>query len=163
MLVTKVTRSDVSSAINKITVASGAHSASRARVHLSASYTWCMVNGHCESNPVLNSVIPKTPASRDRVLSDSELAAIWNVCNMNTDFGRIVRLLILSGCRRQEIGSLRWSEIHNDAIHLPPERTKNGRAHVLPLTPLMRTIIESVPQMVDCDFCSAHAGRASRL
>jgi len=115
-----VTRSDVSSAINKITVASGAHSASRARVHLSASYTWCMVNGHCESNPVLNSVIPKTRASRDRVLSDSELAAIWNVCNMNTDFGRIVRLLILSGCRSQEIGSLRWSEIHNDAIHLPP-------------------------------------------
>jgi integrase len=58
----------------------------------------------------------------------------------------------LTGCRRAEIGGLRWSEIHDDAIHLPPERTKNGRAHVVALTDMAREIIDSIPRRVDRDF-----------
>jgi integrase len=46
---------------------------------------------------------------------------------------------------------LRWSEIKDGAIHLPADRCKNGRAHVLPLTDMARQIIESVPQRLDRD------------
>jgi integrase len=52
------------------------------------------------------------------------------------DYGRIIRLLLLTGCRRDEIGGLRWSEVDLKArtIKLPGVRTKNGRPHVIPLS-----------------------------
>jgi integrase len=51
------------------------------------------------------------PSKRDRVLENHELGAIWNAAGDDGDFGRIVQLLILTGCRRNEIAGLRWDEI----------------------------------------------------
>src|SRR5262249_57088753 len=67
------------------------------------------------------------------------------------DHGRIVKLLALTGCRREEIGGMRWSEIDLDsgALALPKERTKNGRPHTVPLMPLALSILETVPQRAD--------------
>jgi integrase len=63
-------------------------------------------------------------------------------------------LLALTGCRRQEIGSLRWGEIDYEkgAIALPGERTKNGRAHVLPLPPIALDIIRGTLRRVGRDY-----------
>ena len=84
-----------------------------------------------------------TPA-RERVLDDTEIRAIWNACQQN-DFGRIVRLLILTGCRREEIGQLRWSEINMDTgvMTIPGTRTKNKRELQLPLSPAAIDILRS--------------------
>jgi integrase len=86
------------------------------------------------------------------VLADEELAAIWNACG-NDDYGRIVRLLILTGCRRAEIGDMAWSEIDLEAatFTVPARRSKNGRAHTLPLLSSALDIIKSVPQMATRD------------
>jgi integrase len=66
----------------------------------------------------------------------------------NNDYGRIVRLLMLTGCRRVEIGDLRWSEINLEtrSITLPGSRTKNGREHVVPLCDAAVAIIEAIPR-----------------
>ena len=65
----------------------------------------------------------------------AESAQVWLAAPDN-DYGRIVQLLLLTGCRRDEIGGLRWSEVDLKArtITLPGERTKNGRPHVIPLS-----------------------------
>jgi integrase len=54
------------------------------------------------------------------------------------DYGRIFRLLLLTGCRRREIGELRWDELRDEPlrIELPPARVKNNRMHTVPLTQL---------------------------
>ena len=54
--------------------------------------------------------------------------------------------MILTGQRRSEISELRWSEIGADAIQLPSERTKNRRAHVVPLAPTARALLEKLPR-----------------
>jgi len=86
--------------------------------------------------------------SRDRVLSDAETVAIWRAADPATmgDFGRIVRLLFLTGCRRDEIGRLRRAEIAlaDSLIALPGERTKNGLPHDVPLSGLAKGIVESI-------------------
>ena len=82
--------------------------------------------------------------NRDRVLTDRELASIWNAC-LDDDFGRIVKLLILTGCRREEIGALKWSEIDGDVMTIPGERTKNHKAHALTLPALALNILKSIP------------------
>jgi integrase len=43
------------------------------------------------------------------VLSDDELSAIWNALG-DDDYGRIVKQLVLTGCRREEIGGMRCTE-----------------------------------------------------
>src|SRR5262249_25025376 len=97
--------------------------------------------------------------ARERCLIDpkrkdwSELAQVWKALP-DGDYGNIVRLLILTGQRRDAIGDLRWSEIdqEHEAIHLPGERTKNGKDHTVPLSPLAKSIIDKIPQGQDREF-----------
>ena len=145
--ITDITRADVASCLNRIIRESGRVTAHMARSNLSSLYTWALQQGIVEQNPVVGTEDPGPAKSRDRVLKDGELAAIWRACN-DDDYGRIIKLLICTGCRRDEIGGLRQGEIDLDAgtITLPAERVKNGHAHVLPLPPLARSIIASIPQ-----------------
>jgi integrase len=123
-----------------------------ARSALSSFYTWALQQGIVEQNPVVGTADPGPAKSRERVLKDGELAAIWRACG-DDDYGRIIRLLICLGMRRDEAGGLRHGEIDLDAgtITLPAERVKNGHAHVLPLPSLARSIIASIPQRTGRD------------
>ena len=95
-------------------------------------------------NPVIATKKPEDATPRDRVLDDHELAAIWRACE-DDDSGKIVRLLTLTACRRDEIGGLRRSEIKSDGtLMLPAERVKNGHKHTLPLMPTALSIIGDV-------------------
>ena len=121
--------------------ARGTVTSNRMRSSLSAVFTWAMRRGLVDNNPVIGTERP-AEKSRDRVLSDSELGIIWNAAP-DDDFGAIVKLLILSAQRRDEISALCWSEIdfNNDVILLPAERCKNKRAHEVPLSGPMRAIL----------------------
>jgi integrase len=153
--ITEVSLADVAARLGAIKRASGSTTAARARGALSAVYAWAAGEGLLGKHPV-NPVVwtnkPAVSGPRDRVLSDSELAAIWHTCGDDDD-GRVTKLLILTGARRHEVGGMRWSEIDLDkgAWSLPGDRTKNGRPHVLPLPRLTLEIIESTPRRVDRD------------
>jgi integrase len=148
----QITRKDVAARLTKITVENGSITASRARIALSGFYVWAMGQGLAETNPVIGTTRPQEAKPRERVLGDAELAAIWEACD-DSAFGRAVRLLILTGARRAEVGGMRWSELDlaKGTWSLPSERVKNGRQHTLPLTPLALSIIESVPRRVGRD------------
>jgi integrase len=149
----KITRSEVSTALDTIYAESGAPTASQSQKHLSAFFVWCLKRGHAEENPVAKTEKVKAGAPRERVLSDDELRRVWLACRAD-DLGRVIRLLILTGCRCDEIGRLQWNEIDLDAgvIKLLGERTKNGRAHTVPITDMMREIIESIPRRVNREY-----------
>jgi integrase len=149
----EITRADVAARLTAITRTSGSITAARARSALSSLFSWAMGEGLAEVNPVVGTNKPDDAPARERVLSEAELAALWRACR-DDDYGRIVRLLALTGCRRQEIGSMRWDELDLDrgTWVIPASRTKNGRAHTLHLPPLAMSIIASVPQMVDRDY-----------
>ena len=104
-----VSRRDIASRLVAITRGHGSIVAARARAALSAFFAWAMREGLVEQNPVVGTNKPKENDPRDRVLSVDELARVWRACK-DDDFGRIVKLLILTGCRRAEIGGMCWSE-----------------------------------------------------
>ena len=142
-----VSRSTVATRLREIAKGSGPVAANRARSTLSAMYAWAIGEGLCETNPVDGTNKADEGKSRDRVLSDAELAAIWNA-STDTDYGRIVKLLMLTAQRRDEIASLRWTEIEGETdpalIALPAERTKNSRAHDVPLSAAAMDVLASV-------------------
>ena len=85
--------------------------------------------------------------SRDRVLTEAEIKTLWRVLPEG-DFGDILRLLLLTGQREREISELQWQEIdfERGVIDLPPRRTKNGRPHIIPMSPIVRAILEARPR-----------------
>ena len=109
---------------------------------LSSLFSWAMRKGLAAANPVIAAEM-RRERSRDRVLTDSELATVWNTLR-DTDFDDILRLLILTGARAAEIGLLRWDEISFDlgVISLSGERTKNGRPFEIPMTEPMCAILQ---------------------
>jgi integrase len=128
----KVERRNVAARISEMVTENGSVAAIRARAALSACFAWAMGEGLAEANPVIGTNRPDGGEARDRVLSDAELAKIWMALPAS-DFGHIVKLLMLTGQRREEIAGLRWSEIDLDLrqITLPATRTKNKLEHVV--------------------------------
>ena len=136
MAIDQITRRDVAARVAKITTESGTPTAGRARAALSAMYAWALGHGLCEVNPVVGTIAPANAQPRSRVLTDAELAAIWRACG-DDDLGRVVKLLLLTGQRRSEVGGMRWSEIDMDMgmWTLPPERSEEqAHTHVAAAT-----------------------------
>jgi integrase len=147
-----VTRKDIAARLVAITREHGSITADKCRAVSSAFFVWAMRMGLVEHNPVIGTIRPQGPKPRERVLEDSELAAIWNVCG-DDDYGRIVRLLILLGWRRQEVGGMRWGEFDDAGTWtIPSNRTKNGRAHAVPLPPMALDILATIPRMAYRDL-----------
>jgi integrase len=139
----KIGRRDVAAHLSGPPVAAG-----QARSALSRFFTWAIKQGFdLNSNPVVGTAVPDEHIpSRDRVLSDAELVAIWRMSGDDT-YGKIVRLLILCGSRRREIGDMQWSELDPERglWTITAERSKNGRPFTLPLSAAAWSIIADVP------------------
>jgi integrase len=91
--------------------------------------------------------------SRERVLTPDELRQLWRALG-DGRFADLIRLLLLTGQRRNEMGKLQWSEVDlgRKMIVLPPERTKNKRRHELPLSRQALAILERQPRRNSSPF-----------
>jgi integrase len=147
LAVSAVTRTDVAACIRAVVHKHSTATAAAARRALSALFAWAIADGLVGDgfNPVNGTHRPANPTPRDRVLAADELVAIWRACG-DDDYGRIVRLLILLGSRRAEVGGMRWSEIDAGTWTLPAERSKNARGHTIALPAPALGIVESVPR-----------------
>jgi integrase len=84
---------------------------------------------------------------RERSLDDDELRALLVACReLDYPIGSCVELLLLTGCRREEIAALRRSEINLDKRRLvvPPERFKAGASHLVPLSTDAAALLEKL-------------------
>jgi integrase len=145
LALSEITRRDLAEVLAKVEGESGAIARNRLRTSLSSFWRWAITEGLVENN-LVQGTARISEGSRERVLTEPELKAVWLACG-DDDFGRIVRLLLLTGQRRNEIGKLQWSEINlTDAtITLPAQRTKNGRQHILPLSQQALALLNAVP------------------
>ena len=140
----KVDRRAVAARISAVAAECGEVSANRTRASLSAFFAWAMREGLLDSNPVVGTN-RQPEKSRERVLADDELKIIWDALGPD-DYSTVVRLLMLTGQRANEIAALRWSEIVGDQIVLPPGRTKNGRQHTVPLVATVLAFFDDRPR-----------------
>jgi integrase len=110
-------------------------------------FNWAVGRDMLVANPCIGIKPPAKTTQRDRVLTDAEIAAVWNACNeVPQPFGAMVRMLMLTGARRNEIGQMQRSELVGDIWTLPAARSKSGRANALPLPPAVMNILAKLPQ-----------------
>jgi integrase len=155
----QIDRRKIAALLGEIEDASGATSRNRARSALSAMFAWAIQEGLTETNPVQGTGKADEGGSRERVLTQEELRKLWR--GLGDDrFSDIVRLLLLTGQRRNEIGKLAWAEVDlaGKQIILPPARVKNGREHCVPLSSQALAILEGLPRRNSSGFIFADRG-----
>jgi integrase len=149
----EIDRRAVSRLLSGIAETSGSVTANRTGSSIAAMYAWSIREGACDNNPAafLNK---RAETPRSRVLTDGELRAVWKATGGSDQYSAVVRLLMLTGCRREEIGGLAWSEIDLDKglITLPPSRTKTNREHVIPLSAPALDVLEAQPRREGRDY-----------
>jgi integrase len=142
-----IDRRVIATLLGKIETDSGPTARNRLRSSLSAFFRFAIAEGLVEHSPVEGTGKAVEANSRERVLTQDELRKLWRGLG-DDQFSNVVRLLLLSGQRRNEIGKLAWAEINlaKAQIILPASRVKNGRDHTVPLSRQALAIIERIPR-----------------
>jgi len=149
-----VHRRDVSEVLERVAEQSGKTTANRVRAALSALWSWGLRTGRIggDANPVAFTV-QHPERARERTLNDAEIRAIWDATGTGEDYARILRLCLLTGCRREEIAGLRWDEVMSSSIAIGAERMKGGLPHEIPVTPTIEAALPPRPDNADgCVF-----------
>lgn len=166
----KIARRDVATLLGTIKANSGPVASNRVRSTLSDFFSWCISEGidGIESNPVLGTS-KSEEKSRERVLKDAELRAIWKHAG-DDQHGAIIKLMMLTGQRADEIASVRRSELASATVQatrlteaitlpgfevrvidLPGDRTKNKKPHLVPLSKPAAAILDAQPVRAEND------------
>jgi integrase len=114
---------------------------------LSKLFGWLVERRRLGANPCAGVHRPATLKARDRVLTNAEIVSFWRAASAERkEFGALLKMLLLTGARLNEVAQMRRAEIGDDGTTwtIPGERTKNHRVHVLPLPPLARELIAGV-------------------
>jgi len=108
---------------------------------------WSKGRGELLANPLEGIEAPKPVAGRNRVLNDRELRLVWIASEeLGPIFCALVRLLLITGQRRDEVAAVDWSELDRDRAEwlLPAARAKNGREHLIPLSPQAVALLDAL-------------------
>ena len=161
MMVDTIRRADIIRLLDKIADNGAPVQANRVLAYLRRFFNWCTERDIITGSPVSGVKPPHREHSRDRVLSRSELQAVWaGAERMGYPFGPMIKLLMLTGQRLNEVATAPCSEfdLDNAVWKLPGSRTKNGRAHVVHLVPVAIEIISRLPKLDGSDLLFTTTG-----
>jgi integrase len=144
----KVTRIDLQDLIDDIADTGRGTTANRVLAYTKTFFAWAETRGLIDANPAasLKKAVKETP--RDRVLSDAEILWFWRACDrVGFPWGDMAKMLLLTGQRLSEIAELTDREISGESLSFAATRTKNGRAHEVPLSIKAFDILEGIQRI----------------
>lgn len=143
-----ITKRDVIDVLDGIVDRGSPVTANRLRAHLNTLFNWAKGRDIIQVNPLDGIKPPTLERARDRVLTNDEIRLFWQASmRMEYPFGPLYRVLLLTGQRLREVAEMTWQEIDGDTWTLPASRSKNGDEHVVPLSPDVVAILQSLPKI----------------
>jgi integrase len=149
-LMRDITRRDVLDLLDRVVDTGKPIAANRVFSAVRKMFNWAVARDIIATSPCAGVKPPSAERSRDRVLNDGELGLVWRAADkIGGPFGTLVKLLTLTGQRRDEVARARWSEIDLDGRvwTLAPERVKNNQPHEVPLSEPAVAILSALPRI----------------
>ncbi|PYC48186.1 integrase [Litorivita pollutaquae] len=148
----EITKRDILELLEGIADTGRGVTANRVRAYLKAFLAWCVNRDVIDRNPADGVKPPAKERARARVLSDDEIRWFWQACDAEGQpWGHMAKLLLLTGQRLGEVAKMTDGEIRGDLWHLREDRTKNGRAHDVPLSKPALDVLADVKRIVDSE------------
>lgn len=161
----EITRRNVLELLDGIVDQGNGTQANRTLSALRKMFNWCLERDIVTASPCAAVKPPALEVSRDRVLNDDELRWLWKACDAyGFPFGPLVKLLLLTGQRRQEVGAMVSGEVDRDARlwTIPAARAKNGIAHDVPLSAQTLDVLDALPKIAgEAGYLFTTNGRAA--
>jgi integrase len=150
--IASITKRDVIQLIEATADKGHGVTANRTLTVLKTFFAWAVKRDMLAASPAAAVDAPAQEQSRDRILSDVELAALWRATEaekVGSPFKPWIQLLILTAVRRDELREAPWSEFDLDAAlwKLPAARVKNNREHVVPLSDMALDILKKMKRV----------------
>jgi integrase len=143
-----ITKRDVIELLDAVTDRGGGVSYNVIFSMLRSLFNWAVKRDIIQVSPITNFERPQKPESRDRVLSDDEIAALWRAADaVGYPAGDYVKMLLLTGQRRTEVAAMTWSEIKDGVWTIPGERSKNGEPNRVPLSGAALELLKGLPRL----------------
>jgi integrase len=145
-----ITRRDVLDLLDRIVGNGTPIAANRVFSAIRKFFSWCVQRDIIAQSPCTGIKPPTAERSRDRVLTDDELRHVWHAADkIGMPFGIMIKFLILTGQRRDEVARMSWSELDLDRRlwTLPATRVKNNRPHEVPLSDAAISVLKSSPRI----------------
>jgi integrase len=159
-----IARRDVVALGDMVRERHGGTTANRVTSSVKGLLAWAVDRDMLDVHPAARLRLPAPERSRDRVLTDAELRALWAAWDvLGWPFGTALKVLLLTGCRRSEVGGMRWTEVDLETAlwTVPAARVKSGVAHLVPLAPLVMELLRTMPRLYGCAFAFSVSGRAA--
>ncbi|MCK8483946.1 integrase arm-type DNA-binding domain-containing protein [Aliiroseovarius sp. S2029] len=122
--------------------------ANRVRAYLNKFLSWCVERDIIDQSPAMGVKPAAKEKSRDRVLSDDEIRLFWQACDREGQpWGHLGKMLLLTGQRLGEVVNMTDREVSGDLWHLEADRTKNGRAHDVPLSGAAQDVLGAMERV----------------
>ncbi len=159
-----ITRRDIIDTVDRVVDGGSPIAANRALTVVKTFFNWLVARDVLAVSPAQGVKPPTAEKSRDRVLGDDELRLVWQAADkLGGTFGPLVKLLALTGQRRDEVAGMRWDEV--DLVTrlwtLPPARTKNNQPHEVPLSKAALAVLKNLPHVAASPFVFTTNGGAS--
>jgi integrase len=150
----KITRADVVELIERIVSAGSPVMANRVQSLVSTVFFFALDAGLVTSHPAVRMKKRGVERAKTRTLTDDEIRFVWDNCTkppVSREVGLALQLVLVTGCRRSEVSGMTSDELTDDGWLIPETRTKNGRAHYVPLSALAKDIIHQAMTLATAD------------
>lgn len=127
-------------------------------------FNWYAARDDQFFSPVVKGMARTKPKerARKRVLSDNEIRVMWPLLDGLGVFGAVVKMLLLTAQRRDEVASLRRTEIDADGVWIiPAARYKTGHPNIVPLSRSARAVLEMLSQIGESSLVFTTNGRTA--
>lgn len=155
-LVSEIKRSDIRLLFDKVQARGLGGGVNQLKSAISAPLAWALEKELIEFNPCDGIKKLARVKIGERTLDrDDEIVAVWRAAtDIGGSYGAIVKLLLLSGQRREEVAAMEWRELDLEkrTWTIPGARTKNKLIHVVPLSDAMLKIIEAQKPVDDSPY-----------
>lgn len=172
--VASITKRDILDAMDRIVARGAPVAANHFLSYVRRFFWWCVEREVIQASPTDRVSPPVEVEKRERALSAAEIKEVWAAMSAlevsdepkqrGDIFGRLFKLLLLTGQRREEVAAMRWDELHDlksvgARWELPGQRTKNGLPHIVPLAHQAAAILRKTPRIGKSPFVFTTSGR----
>ena len=108
-------------------------------------YNWAIEEEIIDANPATGIKKPSEETTRDRVLDNGEIVAVWAATGEEAPLmAAMFKLRLITAQRGNEISRMRWTDIDGAWWTIPAEHSKNGYSHRVWLSECALAILQEL-------------------